>query len=262
MKHKRPFLSIPLTLMAFAVMISVSSCEEEDTGDATIGASAVLLVIDEESIDNGGEPNYFETVDVNDHLADLGLRQQLTYFQNHVGDTIDLYTGQVGDEGWFALKTIVDTWKNAGPTANGSDNFLAAGPGLGGPLDGMDDDEHLDNIPDVTPLRAKGLAMLTGQTVIAVVYDSDISINYSPLEGNLSGNNLGMVAFKVLGTAKRTNGSSSSLPIVTVRILDVTAVSALPLVLFTNAPIPSSSSEPFDVTPPAPIPAAITSPAP
>jgi len=248
--------------MALAVMISVSSCEDEPTVDDTIGTSAVLLVIDEESIDNDNDPNDFSEVDVNDQLADLGLRQQLRYFQDHVGDTIELYTGEVGDEGWFAPRTIIEAWKNAGPTANGSANFLAAGPGLGAPESGIDNDEHLDNIPDVTPLRAKGLAMLTGQTVIAVVYDSDVSINYSPLLGSLKGDNLGTVAFKVLGVTQRTNGSSSSLPRVTVRILDVTAVSSLPLTLFTNAPVPSSSSEPFDVAPPALVPAAITNPAP
>ncbi len=54
-----------------------------------------------------------------------------------------------------------------------------------------ENDGFLDEVNDVTPLRATGLAMLTGQTVIAVVFDSDISINYDPLEGNLQGKTLG-----------------------------------------------------------------------
>src|SRR5690606_8493077 len=104
-----------------------------------------------------------------------------------IGSTITLYTGEVGDEGWFALKTIPEAWKTAGPTSNGTENFLAAGPGLGS---GNDKEALLDNVPDITPLRAAGLKMLVGKTIIAVVYDSDISMNYGPLRGNLKGANL------------------------------------------------------------------------
>nr|WP_290940715.1 hypothetical protein [Haliscomenobacter sp.] len=43
-----------------------------------------------------------------------------------------MYTGEVGDEGWHALKTIPNSWINAGPSGNGLLNFLAPGPGLGG----------------------------------------------------------------------------------------------------------------------------------
>lgn len=93
--------------------------------------------------------------------------------------------------------------------------------------------------------------MLIGQTVLAVVYDSDISINYGPLNGNLQGANLGMVALKVEQVTKRTDGSSGSLPVVKVKILNVESVKGLPLKLFSNAPVPRSSSEPFDINPPA-----------
>jgi hypothetical protein len=93
--------------------------------------------------------------------------------------------------------------------------------------------------------------MLKGQTVVAVVYDNDISINYSPLKGNLQGANLGLVTFKVIDVKKRTDGSSSSLPAVTIRILDADITSGLPLVLFSNAPVPQSSSVPMDITPPS-----------
>ena len=173
-------------------------------------------------------------------MAELG-------FKNNVGKTIVLYTGQVGDEGWHALKTIPDSWIQAGPTGNGARNYLQAGPGLGG---GEDDREVLlDKIPNVTPLRATGLSMLVGQTVLAVVYDSDVSINYSPLLGNLQGANLGIVAFDVLKVEKRTDGSSSSLPKVTIKIRDADAVKSGALKLFSNAPVPQSSSEPFDINP-------------
>jgi hypothetical protein len=245
------------------IMISCDLFTDDDNpgGSAFNSSEAVFLVIDESSIDNGNEPNNFSDVDVNDQLADIGLRLPLKYFKDNIGKTIDLYTGQVGDEGWFALKTIPSSWKSTGPTSHGLDNYLVPGPKLGAPEPDDDREILLDKIPDVTPLRATALKMLEGMTVLAVVYDSDISINYSPLNGNLMGENLGRVAFDVLEVRKRIDGSTSSLPVVTIRIRSVEEVASLPGVLFSNAPTPSSSSEPFDITPPATAPAVETSPA-
>lgn len=256
-----PFLRLPALAISASLLLFTAACDDNKSTDRTDdpATQAVLLVIDEESIDNGNEPNNFSAVDVNDQLARVGLRQPLRYFQDNVGKTIDLYTGQVGDEGWYALKTIPNSWKNAGPTDNGSQNFLAAGPGLGG---GDDNREVLlDKIPNVTPLRATGLKMLIGKTVLAVVYDSDISINYSPLNGNLQGANLGLVAFDVLEVTERTDGSTSSLPRVTIAIRSVNDAMAAPLMLFANAPVPQSSSEPFDIKPPVTAPATQLEPA-
>jgi hypothetical protein len=213
---------------------------------------AVLLVIDEESIENGNAPNNFSDKQVNDDIASIGLRATLPYFKSNIGKTINLYTGEVGDEGWFAIKTIPSSWSGAGPYLQGARNYVYAGPGLGG---GNDPERFLDKIPDVTPLRARGLAMLTGQKIFAIVYDSDVSINYSPLNGSLKGANLGWVALEVERVTKRTDGSSGSLPVVQVRILDVESIRGFPLYLFSNAPVPASSSEPYDITPPAEIPA-------
>ncbi len=175
-------LAFFLPFMFFAV-----SCEEvvgndDGNNDGTNNsASTVFLLIDEESIDNGNEPNNFSATDVNDQLASIGLRTQLKYFSDNVGKTIELFTGQVGDEGWHAPKTIPTSWKDAGPTTNGLRNYLTPGPGLGG---GNDDREVLlDKIPDVMPLRATGLAMLKGQTVLAVVYDGDVSTNLQSYSG-------------------------------------------------------------------------------
>ena len=250
--------SLRLILGLFATLFFVACTEDgvspKDKDNFT--GSPVLLVIDEESIDNGNEPNNFSEVDVNDQLADIGQRKVLRYFERNEGKEIDLYTGQVGDEGWFALKTIPTSWINAGPANNGARNYLTAGPGLGAAIPDDDREGLLDKVPNVTPLRATGLAMLVGQTVLAVVHDSDVSINYSPLQGNLMGNYLGIVAFDVLEVTRRTDGSSSSLPRVRIRIRDAEAVSALTLTLFANAPVPASSSEPFDIAPPAPGPAA------
>lgn len=255
--------TILLACSAF-ILLTIAACDKDDSGncncDGDPPTEAVFLVIDEESIDNGNEPNDFSDTDVNDQLAEVGLRDALSYFQKNVGKTIDLYTGQVGDEGWHALKTIPNSWKNAGPTDNGSKNFIAAGPGLGG---GEDDKEVLlDKIPDVTPLRATGLKMLIGKTVLAIVYDGDVSINYSPLNGSLQGENLGLVAFDVVEVTERTDGSTSSLPRVTIKIRSVDSALSASLVLFANAPVPQSSSEPFDIAPPATVPAAQFVPAP
>ena len=229
----------------------------DGNGDPDPEAVAVFVLIDDESIDNGNEPNDFSETDVNDDISEVGQREVLEFFNDNIGEEITLYTGQTGDEGWFVIKEIPVSWDDAGPNENGARNFLEAGPGLG--EDGSED--LLDEIPDVTPLRATGLAMLTGQTIIAVVFDSDISINYDPLVGNLQGENLGVVAFEVLNVSERTDGSDSDLPSVNIRILDYTEVEALELNLFSNAPVPESSSEPEDTVPPATIPDIELSPA-
>lgn len=253
-----------------AAVLLLCSCQKDSeitadlqqtvTSDAVssspgVVSSSILLTIDEESIDNGNPPNNFSETDVNDHIAALGQRQTLRYFNEHIGDTIILYTGEVGDEGWHAIKTIPNSWKTAGPTTNGARNYLAAGPGLGGGNDGPEN--LLDKIPNVTPLRAKGLKMLTGKTILAVVYDGNTGINYGPLNGSLKGETLGLVSLEVIKVVKRTDGSSGSLPKVTVRIISVEAAKAASLKLFSNAPVPLSSSEPFDINPPVNAPAIV-----
>ena len=127
MQNKSLLLFSCCTLLLFAACDKSSNPQNDNFDNNT----AVLLLIDEESIDNGNEPNNFSAVDVNDQLADIGLRLPLRYFEENVGKTIDLYTGQVGDEGWFAPKTILNSWKNTGPTTNGTQNYLTPGPGLG-----------------------------------------------------------------------------------------------------------------------------------
>lgn len=256
--------SPPLGVMLLgSLLLSMSACADDTEGNPggedgidQVGGSgslkeheAIFLYIDEDSIDNGNEPNNFSEGDVNDNLVEIGLRRQLRYFQENVGKTIDLYTGQVGDEGWHAPKSIPNSWKSAGPTTQGLLNYLVPGPGLGG---GEDDREVLlDEIREVVPLRATALAMLTGETIFAVVYDSDISTNYDPIQANLQGANLGVVAFRVVSVDKRGNSSDSDLPRVTIRIMDASKIDQEGLYLFTNSPEPTSSSEPEDTDPPA-----------
>lgn len=263
-------LKINYLIYSTVILLSFSACQKEigdsensaspiSTGNGTDSlpptpvSEAILMVIDEECIDNGNPPNNFSETDVNDQLARIGQRQTLRFFRDNVGDTIQLHAGEIGDEGWYALKSIPSTWISAGPTNNGSRNFLQAGPGLGGGNDGSE--ILLDKIPDVSPLRATGLKMLVGKTILAVVYDGDISTNYSPLEASLKGSTLGIVSLEILQVNKRTDGSSGSLPRITVRIVNANTAIAASLKLFTNAPVLQSSSEPFDTTPPTSAPA-------
>lgn len=243
-----------LSSYIFLIFIVLGSCmtgsEDEDLSPV-YEDYLVLMAIDGSSIDNGNEPNNFSETDVNDQIAAVGQRTQLKFFKDNVGKTIDLHTGQVGDEGWFTLKNIPNRWVNAGPTDNGAKNYLTPGPGLGAPNIDNDREVLLDEIPLVTPMRATGLKMLVGSKVLAVVYDSNISVNYSPLEGNLQGANLGLVAFEVIEIKTNTAGSDSDLPVVTIKILNVDSISQFGIVLFSNAPEPQSSSVPKDTNPPA-----------
>lgn len=257
MKMPKKCLTVAFRSCVGLLLLFLIACNGNDDsidGNNTTASSAVFLLIDEESIDNGNEPNDFSEVEVNDQLADIGLRQSLKFFRENIGQTIDLYTGQVGDEGWFAPKSIPTSWKMAGPSDNGTRNYFSAGPGLGSPTTDDNREDLLAEIPDVIPLRATGLTMLVGQKIYAVVYDSDISINYSPIKGNLKGANLGVIAFEILSVEERTDGSDSSLPKVKVKICKVEDIADLPLNLFSNAPEPQSSTEPFDIKPPQAVP--------
>jgi len=48
-------------------------------GDPDPDAVAVFVLIDEESIDNGNEPNDFSETDVNDDISEVGQRQILAF---------------------------------------------------------------------------------------------------------------------------------------------------------------------------------------
>lgn len=250
MKVKSGHIFSSLVVLFFSgILISCEKSTDDNETPLPPGeiTNPVFLIIDEESIDNGNPPNNFSANDVNDQLATEGFRTQLRYFRDRPGKEITLYTGQVGDEGWFAVKNIPSSWKSAGPSDNGALNFYKAAPGLGG----NGNEDLLDEVPDIIPLRARGLKMLVNQVVIAVVYDSDISINYDPIEASLKGATLGVVAFKVLSISKRTDGSSSDLPVMKIKILNADEVIEKGLYLFKNVPTIQSSSEPFDIDPPA-----------
>ena len=234
------------------------------TPTPTVPASSgndVLLVIDEDSLDNGipynaaggpiipDGPNFFTEQEVNDDIASIGQRAVLRYFAANIGRTITVMTGQTGDEGWFAPTCIPQKW--LGGSSNtcidpSSPDFVTA---INRFWAGSVPQDPLDKTPHVMPLRALGLSSLVGRNVCAVVYDSDVSINYDHgdpslgVNGNLKGATLGRVSFRVNSTSTLNNFSSSTLPQVNITIMGVGGCGQW---LLFNAPVPESSSVPND----------------
>ncbi len=214
-------------------------------------AGIALLVIDKDGINDKRPPNFFSDIQVNDDVAALGVRAQLRFFRDQIGQTITLPAGAVGDEGWFALKTIPQSWAQAGgaagyvgnPAANPEDPApQGTGPGLGAPDANGDPDSLLKNVPDVTPLRATALNNLVGREVCAVVYDNQVGINQDKRTGDLRGANLGTVAFQVVALAPSGDTSSPSpLPNVQVRIRDARTTCRGPFALLSDAEAPAGA---------------------
>jgi hypothetical protein len=221
----------------------------------------VLLLIDEDSLDNGihynaaggpitpSGPNFFTAQEVNDDIAGIGQRAVLRYFAANVGRTITVRTGQTGDEGWFAPTCIPQRWLSGSSSTcidPASPDFRTA---INRFWAGSVPQDPLDKTPHVMPLRALGLNSLASRNVCAVVYDSDVSINYDHgdpslgVNGNLKGETLGTVAFYVNSTSTLNGFSSSTLPQVTITI---TGVGGCGQWLLFNAPVPESSSVPND----------------
>jgi hypothetical protein len=228
----------------------------------------IFLIIDEDALDNGlqfnsagggiipGGPQFFSDWDVNDDISSETQRSVLRYFQSHIGSTITIMSGETGDEGWFAPNCIPAKWissysymDNTCLTGSEQQNAIRNYLGLNG-TSAIPSQQRLDKIPDVRPLRALGLNRLIGKVVYAVVYDSDLSINYdhgTPLgvNGNLQGETLGVVVFRVNEVRTLNNFSSSTLPEVQITILDPASYSYSNFMLL-SAPVPASSSVPND----------------
>jgi|GEM_PF-1443985 len=180
----------------------------------------------------------------------VGNRATLLAYANMVGKEVTLPSGTIGDEGWFAITTIRIGWKSAGPeVGDGLRNYFEAGPGLGGADAKGNKETLLDKVPDLTPLRATGLARLEGRSVCAVVLDGDVKMSYNPRVGDIRGPNLGKIAFQVLSVVD--SRGANALPSVRVRILDAEAVCNDPLSPYLDAPAPTSISEPPDIDRPS-----------
>jgi hypothetical protein len=232
------------------------------------GELPIFLIMDEDALDNGKHfnntggqiipdgPRFFSASEVNDDIASETQRNVLRYFESNIGQTITIMSGETGDEGWFAPNCIPAKWINTysiedNTCLDGNEQQTAIKNYLG--LNGtgsIPSQERLDKIPDVRPLRALGLNRLIDKVVYAVVYDSDVSINYDlgtslGVNGNLQGETLGVVAFRVNEVRTLENFSSSTLTEVQITILNSSEFENGNFNLL-SAPIPASSSVPND----------------
>lgn len=195
---------------------------------------AYLLLIDEDSVDNDQAPNQFPIADVNGTIAQVGLRDPLPAFLGKENYHMTLRTGQPGDAGWFAVRSTPPTWISEDGSADGLKNFLLAGPGLGSPDVNGSRSALLTSVSDVSPIGNGGLTALVGSAVCAVVFDRDVQIGADTLAADLSGANLGLIAFRVIGVSP--DQSTLSLPDVEIEILDVNQVCGGSLSAFQQAP--------------------------
>ena len=159
-----------------------------------------------------------------------------------------LPTGQVDDEGYFALPPkhpnydgirydderpgICDKYVyGAGAYELFVDDFAK----------GVVPQACLDKVRDVMPLRNQDLAELVGRTCVAVVYDSDINMDYEPIYANLQGERYGLLSFivedvEVAGSIPE-NKSDTSLYGLWLRIIEPQEPGeALPIVIHDHEP--------------------------
>jgi hypothetical protein len=196
--------------------------------------SPLFVILDKDAIDYGPSPHLLPADAVDPLIAGVGVRDELPYFSGHVGQQAILTSGHSGNDGWFALKTVPASWATQVGAADGLENYLLAGPGLGSPDDNDDRQSLLNNIPNVTPVRAAGLNLLVGRKVCAVVYRDDVVVTAgSPRTASLNGPNLGRIAFKVLALLPTDN---ASFPNVQVEVLDRREACGESTVLFASAP--------------------------
>ena len=90
------------------------------------------------------------------------MRDELEYFQSHLHALMILTGGQNGSDGWFALKTVPDSWASEPGATDGVENFALAGPGLGSPDESGNRESLLETVSGVVPLLAT-----SGQEAIA-----------------------------------------------------------------------------------------------
>lgn len=165
------------TLCSFTITITAP---EPDPG-------VCLVIIDEDTIDNGistieqaaASLNVTSDYLVNDDMPTEGANPPLRWNDLAPGMHVLLPGGSVDDEGLFALPPDAPF------------DVLAYGAGTV-------PQSQLDPIPDVMPLRNHEIYDLIGLTCTAVVYDSDISMNFHPIQGNLQGARYGLFTFTLL----------------------------------------------------------------
>jgi len=143
--------------------------------------------------------------------------------QECLAEAVLLPTGHVDDEGYFALPEEITYafGKNGSCVSpfvkNGRCLFkeFPEGCGLydteGNKILSSDDwkrafaqgtlpQDRLDKVCHVMPYRNHELLQLVGRTCVAVVYDSDVNMDYVKVYANLQGERYGLFTFEVLGT--------------------------------------------------------------
>ena len=204
----------------------------------TTDSPAVLLVLDKDALDYGPAPHLLPEGAVDPDAAGIGVREELPYFQNHVGSQVILPSGQNGNGGWFALRSVPAAWATSNGAGDGLQNFALAGPGLGSPDDNGDRESLLGNVSDVAALRADGLGLLVGSTVCAVVYGGDVTVTPgTPSTASLQGATLGRIAFTIVSLAPTDDPDH---PNVQVQIAEGHETCAGALAAFAAAPIPGT----------------------
>lgn len=179
---------------------------------------ATVVLLDSNAIRAAVAPHHFAPVDINATIADIGVRDALPYFNVREGETLTIPGGTPGHEGWLAFNAIPPTWSSDGE-ADGLESFLYAGPGLGSPDAAGSRVSRLGARPEVIALGPVGLGQLAGHTVCALAYAGELPRSAAGV--GLSGANLGLLAFTVVGTA---TGGAGALPAVTVIVRETRTV--------------------------------------
>jgi hypothetical protein len=121
-------------------------------------------------------------------------------------------TGQDTDEGWYVLpEEIQYDGLSFGGLTDGNGNVIDDQAWIEDLIAGTLPQSQLDKIFDVQPLRDLDLITMVGHTCTALVWDSDISMNYNDRRtANLQGARYGLFTFKILDIVKPQ--ASNSLP--------------------------------------------------
>ncbi len=179
--------------------LSLGPGENRDDVDFGYQGPPCLVIIDEETIDNdistieqaasshGVNADWLVNDDQPREVGNPPLRWNTMF----PGDVVLLPSGEVDDEGWFELPETI-RYADDRTTNLTDEQWLQAF------ADGTLPQDKLDKVRDVMPLRNPELLALVGRTCTAIVYDSDISINYGPLYANLQGGRYGSFTFRVL----------------------------------------------------------------
>ena len=189
-----------------------------------------LVIIDEEGIDNdfqtiedladacgdglqadslvndGEVPDLGIPLDVPTEVGNPPLRWNTLIEQGNacLAGPVVLPTGQDDDEGYFALPEVIRYYNGDGTcetwsafTDLGGNQITDSEEWRASFAAGLLPQNKLDKVCDVMPLRNQELALLVGRTCVAVVYDSDINMDYNKIYANLQGERYGLFTFHV-----------------------------------------------------------------